>query len=618
MIQIIDYRLKDTFKFSIQLCLLSLFLSYVIAARYFQYAPLPNDSLGITYLALAYVGHFGFLTLCLWLFVIVPIVLIIPNYRLANTLITIVIGAALCVLALDTSIFQQYRFHLSLFILNLIANDTNNEIFEFSLETRVIVLAIIAILFSVLFYIANRLWRTKSDSLFISAKRVFGVTIGLYLCAHLLHVWADAQYITSTTKYNQYLPAYYPATAYRFMDKHGWLNEEAQIVNKALKVNAKKTNINYPLQPLEFGESAKNYNIMMIVVDSWRADEMNSLTSPNIFKFSQNSLRYNDHHSGSNATRSGIFSLFYGLPGVYWEAMMANQQSPVFMDTLQKFDYGLGIFSSANLINPEFDRTVFANVENLRKNSTGKSPAERDETITKEWLAWLNNHTKSDKPFFGFLFYDAPHGYSIPDGYTPFTPEKPMNYLLLSPTYDATKERNRYKNAVHYNDMLIGQVLDDLDRKSLLDETIVIITGDHGQEFNDNGLNYWGHNSNFSKAQTQVPLIVHWPKKSSQTFTTHTTHFDVIPTLMRDVFNVTTPDTNYATGGDLFSKSNRQWSIAGSHHNFAIIEQDKITVSSYDATFQVYDLHMKPIENAPMNFDNINEAMKEMKRFYKH
>ncbi len=78
---------------------------------------------------------------------------------------------------------------------------------------------------------------------------------------------------------------------------------------------------------------------------------------------------------------------------------------------------------------------------------------------------------------------------------------------------------------------------------------------------------------------------------------------------------VTTPDTNYATGGDLFSKSDRKWSIAGSHHNFAIIEKDTITVSNYDATYQVYDLNMKEIENAPMNFDNINSAMKEMRRF---
>jgi membrane-anchored protein YejM (alkaline phosphatase superfamily) len=39
----------------------------------------------------------------------------------------------------------------------------------------------------------------------------------------------------------------------------------------------------------------------------------------------------------------------------------------------------------------------------------------------------------------------------------------------------------------------------------------VIVTSDHGEEFNDTGKNYWGHNGNFSPYQVAVPLLVRGP-----------------------------------------------------------------------------------------------------------
>src|SRR5262249_14352535 len=48
----------------------------------------------------------------------------------------------------------------------------------------------------------------------------------------------------------------------------------------------------------------------------------------------------------------------------------------------------------------------------------------------------------------------------------------------------------RYLSAVHFDDALIGRVLDDLGRRKLLDRTVVIVTSDHGLEFDDNGLGF--------------------------------------------------------------------------------------------------------------------------------
>ena len=89
------------------------------------------------------------------------------------------------------------------------------------------------------------------------------------------------------------------------------------------------------------------------------------------------------------------------------------------------------------------------------------------------------------KPFFAFLFLDAPHGFAVPEGYpSPFQPMlKEINYLTLGEKTDRDAFFNRYKNSVHFNDSLIKELLDSLRDTGQLDNTIVMITGDHGQEF---------------------------------------------------------------------------------------------------------------------------------------
>ncbi|MEL0625273.1 sulfatase-like hydrolase/transferase, partial [Marinomonas arenicola] len=87
----------------------------------------------------------------------------------------------------------------------------------------------------------------------------------------------------------------------------------------------------------------------------------------------------------------------------------------------------------------------------------------------------------------------------------PFQPDEDMDYLTLTKNTDPTPYHNRYRTAVYQDDMLVGKVMDDLKKRGLLDNTIVGFTGDHGQEFNDNKHNIWGHSSNFTAAETHVP-----------------------------------------------------------------------------------------------------------------
>ena len=73
------------------------------------------------------------------------------------------------------------------------------------------------------------------------------------------------------------------------------------------------------------------------------------------------------------------------------------------------------------------------------------------------------------------------------------------------------REHARYLTAVHFIDSLFGGVLDDLERRKLLDRTVVVVTSDHGMEFDENGLGFTGHSTAYSEYQMHTPLVVRWP-----------------------------------------------------------------------------------------------------------
>ena len=90
--------------------------------------------------------------------------------------------------------------------------------------------------------------------------------------------------------------------------------------------------------------------------------------------------------------------------------MLAQQRGPVFIHELLKDHYQMGIFRSASLHYPAFDKTVFREIKNLRINTPGAESFDRDRAITKEFKHFVN-HLKPNKPFFSFVFYDETHNY---------------------------------------------------------------------------------------------------------------------------------------------------------------------------------------------------------------
>ena len=440
----------------------------------------------------------------------------------------------------------------------------------------------------------------------------------------MIHIWGSANFVSNITNVTKYLPIYYPTTSISLIQKLGFIDDELVERQKKLRLN-RSSDLNYPKHELFTNHIDNTYDIIFIVIESWRFDTFSEEVTPHLWSFSQDnkSLIFNNHYSTGNSTRTGIFGLFYGLPGTYWHSFFSNGKSPLLMDRLQELDYQMGIYSSAQLHLPEFNKTVFTNIPNLRSESTAEVIEDRDIEITEEWVKWYEN-TVDSKPSFSFLFYDSPHDYAFKKDYsTKFEPMvEQMNYFKLRSDFDNSLIFNRYKTSVHFTDSLIGQVIRSIEKKGKKNETLVIITGDHAQELNDNHGNYWGHNSNFTKYQVQVPFIMIVPDDiptNEEWIETNafTSHVDLAPTLMKNILGVRNSVNDYSTGEDLFGAViTRDWVFASSYSNYAILDKYSITEVGATGLYEVFDLSNKKL-NTKINIDYVNEALEEISTFYK-
>lgn len=346
----------------------------------------------------------------------------------------------------------------------------------------------------------------------------------------------------------------------------------------AVETRASGGTLHYPLQPVSCAPERK-LNVVVILVDAWRVNALDAEVMPNISAFAAGEQRFENHFSSSSSTRGGVFSLFYGLPPTYWLDVFNQGVEPVLMRCLREAGYRFSVHSSATLENPEFDRTVFINVPDIETSTPGEFAAERDAEITRRFVNFLESDDGA-QPFFGFLFYDAAHAYDVPEG-EPFRFEpswEEANYFAVRNGMDSVPFVNLYRNAMYYIDREVGEVLDALRTAGRMDDTIVILTGDHAQEFNDNGLNYWGHNSNFSRAQTHVPLIVHWPGMKPAVIEHMTTHYDIAPTLLAREFGVTAPASVHSEGHDLYSAAPRLPLILANYVEYALMDDSGYVV----------------------------------------
>ncbi|ENY71515.1 DUF3413 domain-containing protein [Aeromonas diversa] len=593
-------------------CFFNILLAMLIATRYLGAIPWPSTTLGVAYLVVSWIGHFSFLGFITYLLTIFPLSFVLPKEKVLRFSAVLVSTLALLLLLLDTQIFQLFKFHLNGQMWPLLLEQAQTEE---GTSWSMLFIAVPSLLLVELLLSAYT-WRKINKR----KRRQYGNQVGVLLLScfvltHLVNSWADATLYQPITAQKANFPLSYPMTARTFLAKHGWLDlAEYEKAAKSQQESEGGERLRYPLRTLSVELPEQRYNLQVVVVDSLRFDMLNNINMPNLQRFADQHQLYRSHLSGGNGALSGLFTLFYGLPGHYMADMGREKRSPLLFDELQRQDYQFGLFGPLKG-DPLYRNTLLSG---LRKQVFVSDQSD-DGALIAQWSQWLGERS-GERPWFSLLYLNSVGSYATPAGFQgPFQPTlKQFNPATAYRKEHRQKLENSYKNAVFYVDQLLEQITAGLQQRGMLDNTVVVITADHGLEFNDSGRNNWGYGNNFSPYQVQVPLVIAWPGMQPSVVNRDTSHLDLAPTLMQGMLGVRNAPRDYASGHSLFTPGERPWTLSGDGQEFAIYQGDVITHFDKRGDFELLRRRdYTPLNHANPDMGMLVQVMNELNRFYR-
>lgn len=148
--------------------------------------------------------------------------------------------------------------------------------------------------------------------------------------------------------------------------------------------------------------------------------------------------------------------------------------------------------------------------------------------------AWIGERGAKSRPWALYVNFQRTHfPYDPAPGFKgrfePSTVEGAFNYFYY-PKAELQRVINRYDNALEYVDAQVGRVLDALEQSGQLENTLVVLTSDHGEHFYERG--YVTHGKSISEGETRVPLLLSWPAKlKAQERLEPASTLDILPTV---------------------------------------------------------------------------------------
>lgn len=302
-------------------------------------------------------------------------------------------------------------------------------------------------------------------------------------------------------------------------------------------------------------------NVLLLILDTARAISMSVdgyglPTTPELEKFARRGVNFIAAQAPSSWTLPSHASMFTGrLPHQLSTGFRAGLDSayPTLAEALARQGYHTaGFVANLHYASRDFGlNRGFIHYEDYAvsfgemflNSSVGRYLSVRQgfrrlvgyyDILGRKNAAQLNGHLldwiddRDDRrPFFAFVnYYDAHEPYLPPAEYdqkfASSTPRKP--YLtdqsirgarrlvkLRMTGAEIDREHQAYAASLAYLDHEIGRLLDSLENRGLLQNTLVIITSDHGEQFGEHGM--FVHGNSLYQPLTRVPLIVALPAR---------------------------------------------------------------------------------------------------------
>lgn len=291
-----------------------------------------------------------------------------------------------------------------------------------------------------------------------------------------------------------------------------------------------------PVIPISLkGPQSHPTNFIVVSFDAMRPDYLsaygaNPYLSPNIHTFAAQSIVYEEAYSAAPVTPTSFASFFTGmLPTqtfIGWNLDAPYTAATMFSDA----GYSTAAFLNNVQLDPKrgFD-AGFSHFSWYRSDP--------DHDVLDEVLSWIGQ--PRDGPFFVWIHFLDPHAPYVYDSRADFlyTTDKSGRFAISSSgrfEINSQQERERirdlYRGEIWKSDLLWGEFLSQLVRAGIYDESVIVLTSDHGEEFGEHGGYQHGR---LYQEHLRIPLIIRHPALERRvTVRSVVRSIDLLPTLL--------------------------------------------------------------------------------------
>jgi len=306
--------------------------------------------------------------------------------------------------------------------------------------------------------------------------------------------------------------------------------------------------------PAPASRAQRARNAIIYLVDTLRVDKLAAyapstrVRTPGLDRFAETAITMRSAHSQENWTKPSVATLLSGL--MPWQHTAVREESVlpssvrVLPEILAERGFHTGAFIANGYVS---DRFGFRQGWATYRNYIREGRRTEAEHVAADVLRWLDDRP-SDRPFFLYVHAIDPHvPYRPPSDflamYDPEPYRGPVDFRRDATLLENIKagrirlaERDRrhlealYDGEISYHDVHFDAIMRGLERRDLMQDTMVVITADHGEEFWDHGS--VGHGHSVYEELLHVPLFVRVPGLATGEVRAPVGLVDVVPTVL--------------------------------------------------------------------------------------
>jgi arylsulfatase A-like enzyme len=382
----------------------------------------------------------------------------------------------------------------------------------------------------------------------------------------------------------------------------------------------------------------KRWNVLFILIDAVRADRVGwagyrRRLTPHLDRVAKRGATFSRAYSPSNKTASVVPALFTGqftseLHRTGGHFIAIYNANVTVAERLQKAGFATLASTSHFYFRPGYGIAQGFDVwkSYYQRNSAKMERMVTSPTVTDNAIAlidrWASGGLRSPKdasgpagskasgrrPFFLFTYYFDPH-----------------KHYLTHPEVESfgPTAADRYDGEIQFTDRHVGRLLAHLKKKGLAEDTVVVMTADHGELFGEHGLKY--HGRDLVDEEIHVPLLVYVPGMTPRQVAEPVSLIDLPRTLL-DLLGVDLPKR--MQGMSLVSRLESAQPlprrvlysemVKGPHNpsrRAILYGQHKLVHDPQSNTFRLYDLRQDPGETRSL-FTRRKALADRLRRLY--